>query len=255
MVKWTTRKLIFLFVLIHVLVLLLGLSMSFGVGIPDSPLIDESGLAFACILGLTLPLVCWFAFGSGVRSLRRLLIAATPALGLTNGLIAAMLVGEGGLNIIMMSLVYVMLGVMALVLGFAIGFPSIPPTLVAGNLIGDIMGAFWFFLYESVGVIKRVNHYWRGVIDEGPTFHTTNLELTICELVVIPIVVTVCVSIFSARVSRGGNLQRAGLKTTNMPRLGVSEQSMPQMCPLCGGTLTFVQQYQTWYCYACQKYV
>jgi hypothetical protein len=80
-------------------------------------------------------------------------------------------VNEGGANLIALALVYGMVGGMILVYAFAVGLPGIPPTIVAGNLIGDIMGAFWFFLYESVGVIRRVNHFWMGVVDEGPTLH------------------------------------------------------------------------------------
>jgi len=31
-------------------------------------------------------------------------------------------------------------------------------------------------------------------------------------------------------------------------------QQAQQICASCGGPLTYVQQYQRWYCYKCQKY-
>lgn len=31
-------------------------------------------------------------------------------------------------------------------------------------------------------------------------------------------------------------------------------QQTPQVCPTCKGPLTFVPQYQRWYCYKCKKY-
>ena len=31
-------------------------------------------------------------------------------------------------------------------------------------------------------------------------------------------------------------------------------QQIQQTCSTCGGPLTYVQQYQRWYCYKCQKY-
>jgi sporulation protein YlmC with PRC-barrel domain len=32
------------------------------------------------------------------------------------------------------------------------------------------------------------------------------------------------------------------------------EPQPPQVCPTCKGPLTFVPQYQRWYCYKCKKY-
>jgi sporulation protein YlmC with PRC-barrel domain len=34
----------------------------------------------------------------------------------------------------------------------------------------------------------------------------------------------------------------------------VQPQTAPQVCPTCKGPLSFIQQYQRWYCYKCQKY-
>jgi sporulation protein YlmC with PRC-barrel domain len=34
-----------------------------------------------------------------------------------------------------------------------------------------------------------------------------------------------------------------------------SQQSQTPVCPTCGGPLTYVQQYQRWYCYKDKKYV
>ncbi len=31
-------------------------------------------------------------------------------------------------------------------------------------------------------------------------------------------------------------------------------QSSQATCPTCGGQLSYIQQYQRWYCYKCQKY-
>ena len=33
------------------------------------------------------------------------------------------------------------------------------------------------------------------------------------------------------------------------------EQKTQQVCPTCKGPLSFIQQYQRWYCYKCQKYI
>lgn len=35
----------------------------------------------------------------------------------------------------------------------------------------------------------------------------------------------------------------------------VSQQQGAPVCPTCGGPLTYIQQYQKWYCYKDQKYV
>jgi sporulation protein YlmC with PRC-barrel domain len=34
-----------------------------------------------------------------------------------------------------------------------------------------------------------------------------------------------------------------------------TQQSPAQVCPTCGGPLTYIPQYQRWYCYKDQKYV
>jgi sporulation protein YlmC with PRC-barrel domain len=34
-----------------------------------------------------------------------------------------------------------------------------------------------------------------------------------------------------------------------------SQQATPPVCPTCKGPLSYIQQYQRWYCYKCQKYV
>ena len=34
-----------------------------------------------------------------------------------------------------------------------------------------------------------------------------------------------------------------------------SQQSQMPVCPTCGGTLTYIAQYQRWYCYKDKKYV
>lgn len=33
------------------------------------------------------------------------------------------------------------------------------------------------------------------------------------------------------------------------------QQTTPPVCPTCKGPLSYIQQYQRWYCYKCQKYV
>jgi sporulation protein YlmC with PRC-barrel domain len=33
------------------------------------------------------------------------------------------------------------------------------------------------------------------------------------------------------------------------------QQATPPVCPTCKGPLSYIQQYQRWYCYKCQKYV
>ena len=32
------------------------------------------------------------------------------------------------------------------------------------------------------------------------------------------------------------------------------QQATPPICPTCKGPLSYIQQYQRWYCYKCQKY-
>ncbi len=32
-------------------------------------------------------------------------------------------------------------------------------------------------------------------------------------------------------------------------------QTASQTCPTCKGTLSYIQQYQRWYCYNCKKYI
>lgn len=39
------------------------------------------------------------------------------------------------------------------------------------------------------------------------------------------------------------------------PQIAVQPQQAQQpICPTCGGPLSYIQQYQRWYCYKCQKY-
>jgi sporulation protein YlmC with PRC-barrel domain len=44
-------------------------------------------------------------------------------------------------------------------------------------------------------------------------------------------------------------------KTEVQPLQGGSQQQTAAVCPTCRGPLSYVQQYQRWYCYKCQKYV
>lgn len=37
--------------------------------------------------------------------------------------------------------------------------------------------------------------------------------------------------------------------------LGFGKQQAPPPCRFCGGTLTYISQYQRWYCYNCRKYL
>jgi len=39
------------------------------------------------------------------------------------------------------------------------------------------------------------------------------------------------------------------------PAIQQPQQSQTQVCPTCGGPLTYIQQYQRWYCYKDKKYV
>jgi len=39
------------------------------------------------------------------------------------------------------------------------------------------------------------------------------------------------------------------------PSLATPQQQAAPVCPTCKGPLNYVQQYQRWYCYKCQKYV
>jgi len=39
------------------------------------------------------------------------------------------------------------------------------------------------------------------------------------------------------------------------PVTQAAAQQAPTACPTCNGPLSFVQQYQRWYCYRCKKYV
>ena len=40
------------------------------------------------------------------------------------------------------------------------------------------------------------------------------------------------------------------------PQVAVqSQQAQQPICPTCKGPLSYIQQYQRWYCYKCQKYV
>jgi sporulation protein YlmC with PRC-barrel domain len=39
------------------------------------------------------------------------------------------------------------------------------------------------------------------------------------------------------------------------PTIQQSQQTQTPTCPTCGGPLTYIQQYQRWYCYKDKKYV
>jgi len=43
------------------------------------------------------------------------------------------------------------------------------------------------------------------------------------------------------------------LKPLTQPQVPPKEEAQ-QVCPTCGGPLTFIDQYQRWYCYKCKKY-
>lgn len=38
-------------------------------------------------------------------------------------------------------------------------------------------------------------------------------------------------------------------------KTAVPSEQAQQICPTCKGPLSYIQQYQRWYCYKCQKYV
>jgi len=44
------------------------------------------------------------------------------------------------------------------------------------------------------------------------------------------------------------------LKPEQPPEPQPQPQPTPQVCPTCKGPLTYVPQYQRWYCYKCKKY-
>jgi sporulation protein YlmC with PRC-barrel domain len=46
--------------------------------------------------------------------------------------------------------------------------------------------------------------------------------------------------------------QTFGPQQIGQPQQGQTQQPT---CPTCGGPLSYIQQYQRWYCYKCQKYV
>lgn len=48
-----------------------------------------------------------------------------------------------------------------------------------------------------------------------------------------------------------GQTQSFGTQTTG----GQPQQAQTPTCPTCGGPLTYIQQYQRWYCYKDKKYV
>lgn len=43
--------------------------------------------------------------------------------------------------------------------------------------------------------------------------------------------------------------------TEVQPSQAGPQQAVAQVCPTCKGPLSYIQQYQRWYCYKCQKYV
>ena len=44
-------------------------------------------------------------------------------------------------------------------------------------------------------------------------------------------------------------------QTESQPAQIGSQQPSAQICPTCRGPVSYIQQYQRWYCYKCQKYV
>lgn len=61
-------------------------------------------------------------------------------------------------------------------------------------------------------------------------------------------------------VSWESEVQGAGDFVLLKPQAGTPVAVVPQqqgasVCPTCGGPLTYIQQYQKWYCYKDQKYV
>jgi len=44
------------------------------------------------------------------------------------------------------------------------------------------------------------------------------------------------------------------LKPTTTQAAAQPQQPTAQICPTCKGPLSFIQQYQRWYCYKCKKY-
>jgi sporulation protein YlmC with PRC-barrel domain len=40
----------------------------------------------------------------------------------------------------------------------------------------------------------------------------------------------------------------------SQPAIQQPQQSQPPVCPTCGGPLTYISQYQRWYCYKDKKY-
>jgi sporulation protein YlmC with PRC-barrel domain len=49
-------------------------------------------------------------------------------------------------------------------------------------------------------------------------------------------------------------LKPSAAQTTG-PQVMQPQQAQQPVCPTCKGPLSYIQQYQRWYCYKCQKYV
>ena len=45
------------------------------------------------------------------------------------------------------------------------------------------------------------------------------------------------------------------VQATQTAKAAQPAQSSQAICPTCKGQLSYIQQYQRWYCYKCQKYV
>ncbi len=51
------------------------------------------------------------------------------------------------------------------------------------------------------------------------------------------------------------DIQAAGDVVILKPQSTQPQQAQTPVCPTCGGPLTYIQQYQRWYCYKDKKYV
>jgi hypothetical protein len=51
------------------------------------------------------------------------------------------------------------------------------------------------------------------------------------------------------------DIQAAGDVVILKPQSIQPQQAQTPVCPTCGGPLTYIQQYQRWYCYKDKKYV
>jgi sporulation protein YlmC with PRC-barrel domain len=50
-------------------------------------------------------------------------------------------------------------------------------------------------------------------------------------------------------------LKPATIQTQSFGTQPIGQQAQTPICPTCGGPLTYIQQYQRWYCYKDKKYV